>query len=186
MQRPQRVSDDLFVLPSELRLPALGVVPINAFLLLSLFESIPIDRIHLVNPGEELDVGDRKLLAWRPPSYDNPSTTGFYDAGSRTLFSSDYFGALLEAAPPVPADLSDEQLRRGQILWATVDAPWLALADPAKLGRELDAVRRMAPRWIMSAHLPPAEMRDAMLDNLAAAASAPPIRWPDQAALIRG
>src|SRR3954463_8713359 len=28
---------------------------------------VPFDRVHLVNPGQALDVGDRKLHAFRPP-----------------------------------------------------------------------------------------------------------------------
>jgi len=145
---------------------------------LTLSESIPIDRIRLVNPGETLDVGDRTLIAWKPPSYDSPATTGFFDRKSRTLFSSDYFGALLDAPPDDASALSREELRRGQILWATLDAPWLATVDPAKLRQGLDLVRTMAPRRIMSTHLPPAEMNEAMLENLA---STPSLARPGRA-----
>ena len=80
-------------------------------------------------------------------------------------------------------DVTPEQLRRGQILWATLDAPWLDKVDRSKFGRELQAVRSMAPERIMSTHLPPAVMSEAMLEAMAAATEAPPFPWPDQAAL---
>ena len=40
---------------------------------------LPLDRLYLLNPGQSLDVGDRTLTAFRPPLFDSPSTTGFYD-----------------------------------------------------------------------------------------------------------
>jgi len=54
---------------------------------------IPLDRVFLLNPGQALDVGDRRLHCFRPPLFDNPSTTGFLDDRSGALFSSDCFGA---------------------------------------------------------------------------------------------
>jgi flavorubredoxin len=54
---------------------------------------VPLDRVYLLNPGQSLEVGDRKLTAFRPPLYDSPATVGFYDDRSQTCFSSDCFGA---------------------------------------------------------------------------------------------
>ena len=53
--------------------------------ILSLEYPIPPDRIFLLNPGQSLDVGDRRLTAFRPPVYDSPATTGFYDDQHRHL-----------------------------------------------------------------------------------------------------
>ena len=55
--------------------------------------TVPLDRVFLLNPGQTLDVGDRRLHAFRPALFDNPSTTGFLDDRSGALFSSDCFGA---------------------------------------------------------------------------------------------
>ncbi len=52
-------------------------------------------RIHMLEPGQGIDVGDRSLLPFRPPVYDAPETMGFVDARTRVLFSADAFGALL-------------------------------------------------------------------------------------------
>ena len=67
--------------------------------IMSLSAPLPIHRVHLINPGQKITVGDRTLTAVKPPVFDNPATTGFHDDKSGALFSSDCFGALLQAAP---------------------------------------------------------------------------------------
>src|SRR5829696_9994760 len=54
---------------------------------MSLSSPLPMDRVHLVNPGQTITIGDRILAAVRPPTFDNPVTTGFYDNATRALFS---------------------------------------------------------------------------------------------------
>ncbi len=149
---------------------------------LSLFAPIPPERLYLINPGQSIDVGDRSLVAVRPPAYDAPETTGAYDAKSGTFFSSDCFGALLAAPAENAEAIAPERLREGQTLWTTIDAPWLRHTGERWLAT-LDDIRRMAPKAIMSSHLPPAfGMTDALLDSLATARTAPPFVGADQAA----
>ena len=153
--------------------------------ILSLTAPLPMDRVYLLNPGERIVVGDRTLTAFKPPAFDNPSTTGFHDDKSGALFSSDCFGALLQAVPENAADLSDDELRHGQVFWATVDSPWLHKVDTAAFARDLDGIRAIEPTMILSSHLPAASgsMMDRLLASLEAVPSAPPFVAPDQAAL---
>jgi flavorubredoxin len=152
--------------------------------IMSLVDPLPMDRVNFVNPGESITVGDRTLTGFKPPAFDNPSTTGFVDDRSGALFSSDCFGALLQALPDDAADLSDADLREGQVFWATVDAPWLHKVDRAAFARELDGIRRMEPTMVLSSHLPAARgMTDRLLASLEAAPGAAPFAAPDQAAL---
>lgn len=153
--------------------------------IMSLSAPLPMDRVHLVNPGESITLGNRTLTAVRPPVFDNPSTTGFYDDRSGAFFSSDCFGALLSSVPQNAEDLSDNDLRDGQVFWATVDSPWLHKADRTVLGAELEGIRRMAPKLVLSSHLPaaPGRMLDKLLASLAAAPGAQPFVGPNQAAL---
>ncbi|WP_028663342.1 MBL fold metallo-hydrolase [Saccharomonospora halophila] len=149
---------------------------------------LPVDRVFLLNPGQTLDVGDRRLFAFRPPLFDNPATVGFYDSRSRACFSSDCFGA-----PMVSADLaasSDvrevpaEELRAAQLLWASVDSPWIASVDRAAYLGTIDPLRAVEPEVVLSTHLPPAMGRTAsLLDMLASAPDAPAFVGPDQHAL---
>ncbi|PBC49902.1 MBL fold metallo-hydrolase [Rhodococcus sp. ACS1] len=149
---------------------------------------VPLDRVYLLNPGQSLDVGDRRLTALRPPLFDNPSTVGCYDDRSGTYFSSDCFGAPMETAELATADdvgyCVPSVVRAAQHLWATVDSPWVHTVDEAKFSATVSTLRDLDPRRILSTHLPPAEGRTAeYLDMLAAAPQADPFVGPDQFAL---
>ncbi|HEX3199099.1 MAG TPA: MBL fold metallo-hydrolase [Propionibacteriaceae bacterium] len=155
---------------------------------LSMERPIPMDRLYLLNPGQALDVGDRKLAAFRPPLFDNPGTIGLFDERSGACFSSDCFGAPLPDAElagcddvrEVPAD----QLRSAQLLWASVDSPWVHVTDRAKYLATMEPLRVMDPAIILSTHLPPAVGRlPEFLDMLSAAPQADPFVGPDQQAL---
>jgi glyoxylase-like metal-dependent hydrolase (beta-lactamase superfamily II) len=149
-----------------------------------LLQQLPVDRLFLLNPGQYLDIGDRRLVAVRPPSYDAPETTGFFDTKTRALFSVDCFGALMKEPAEAAADMAPSDLREGLVIWTTVDSPWLHMADEGKFGRSLDLIRKLDPTIILSHHLPPAVgITEFLLKNLVSARSAPAFVGPDQAAL---
>lgn len=151
---------------------------------LGLSAPIPPERAYLINPGQSIKVGDRTLMAVRPPTYDAPETTGCYDGKSGAFFSSDCFGAILSSPARYAADIGAEELAQGQTLWATVDAPWLHDVEEGTLARALNAVREMSPKLILSSHLPPAVgMTERLLGALQAARTASPFLGPDQAGL---
>jgi flavorubredoxin len=153
--------------------------------IMSLSNPLPMDRLYFLNPGEKISVGDRTLTAIRPPSFDNPATVGFYDDKSRAFFSSDCFGAVLQSAPHNARDIAESDLKEGQTLWATVDAPWLHKVNEGAFARELDGIRKMEPKVVLSSHLPaaPGEMTDQLLDTLTGVPKARPFVGPDQAGL---
>lgn len=151
---------------------------------MSLFKPLPMDRVYLLNPGEAISVGDRTLTAVKPPSFDAPETAGFYDDKSGAFFSSDCFGALMSSPEQNAGDIPKEDLREGQTIWATIDAPWLHSVERATFARALEGVRQMSPKVVLSAHLPPAQgMTEQLLATLAAAPEADPFVGPNQAAL---
>lgn len=151
---------------------------------MSLFEPLPMDRIYLLNPGQTIDVGDRVLTAIKPPSYDAPETTGFYDPKADAFFSSDCFGALMSEPADSAAEMGVEDLRKTMVFWATVDAPWLHTVDRTLFDKSLNRIREISPKLVLSAHLPIArDMTDNLLDNLATAPDAEPFVGPDQKAL---
>ncbi|HSK25938.1 MAG TPA: MBL fold metallo-hydrolase [Jiangellales bacterium] len=140
----------------------------------------PLERLRVVNPGDVVNAGDRNLLALRPPVFDSPGTVGFLDDRSGMVFSSDCFGAPLptaeEAAASTVDDVDEGVLEAAQLAWATVDSPWVTLADEAALARSLDGVRRLRPRALLSSHLPPVHRAvDRVLTNLQGAPSADPV-----------
>jgi hypothetical protein len=153
------------------------------FGILNLFRPLPPDRVYFLNPGQRLDVGDRTLVCSRPPTFDNPATTSLFDTKSRALFSSDSFGGLLQAPAEEAYAVPASDLRDGQLLWATVDAPWLQKVDPFRFADTLDEIRALDPAVVLSAHLPPARaMLPRLLETLALAPGSAPFVGPDQAA----
>jgi flavorubredoxin len=148
-------------------------------------EPLPTDRVHLANPGQTVDVGDRRLTAVRPPAFDNPITVGLRDERSGILFSSDCFGAVLDDVPERAEDLSAETLRQGQVFWATVDSSWLHKVDRAVFESDLQRIRALEPTMVLSSHLPAAQgsTTERLLGALAEVPDAPPFVGPDQAAL---
>ena len=144
----------------------------------------PLDRMYLLNPGQSLDVGDRQLLAIKPPTFDAPETTGLFDTSSSTLISADSFGAIIEQPADNAAEISPSKLRDGGTLWASIDAPWLGVTDPQKFNETLKKIDELGANTILSSHLPVASgMNKVLLDILANAYQAPTFVGPDQAML---
>jgi hypothetical protein len=149
---------------------------------------LPMDRLYLLNPGQSLDVGDRTLTGFRPPLFDNPATVGFFDDRSGVCFSSDCFGGPL--ATPELAQATDvreigaDDLRTAQLLWASVDSPWVQNVDEQLFLGTFQPLRDREPELILSTHLPPAPgITGRMIETLGSVAGASPFVGPDQAAL---
>lgn len=144
---------------------------------------IPLERFLLLNPGQELDAGDRKLLVTKPPCFDAPETTMLWDAKERTLFSSDYFGGLVPRPVEAADEVSPSALREGMVTWLTFDSPWIHSVDPARLAAATRAVSALEPKTILSSHLAPARgLVQALSENVLQAPNATPFRGPDQSA----
>jgi glyoxylase-like metal-dependent hydrolase (beta-lactamase superfamily II) len=151
---------------------------------------LPLDRIHLLNPGQSLDVGDRTLTAFRPPLFDNPATVGFFDDLTGVCFSSDCFGAPMPTAEIAESTdaraLPAEGLRAAQLLWASVDSPWVENVDPKRFVDTFHLLQDRAPELVLSTHLPTASgITGEMINTLSSAAGLSPFVGPDQAALAQ-
>jgi Metallo-beta-lactamase superfamily len=149
---------------------------------------LPVDRVYLLNPGQSLDVGDRRLTGFRPPLFDNPATVGILDNSTGVCLSSDCFGAPLpspELAGAADATAVDPaELRAGQLLWATVDSPWVHAVDQAKYAASFRTLRDFSPAAVLSTHLPPVTRNTAgLFRTLLDAPQADAFTGPDQAAL---
>jgi flavorubredoxin len=252
VDKTYKAADGVYVLPSNFRIPGMGYLPINAFLVtgrepvlvdaglgvdraefLQAIESVidpkelrwvwlthddadhtgaiaevmraapnatlvthalsalrmttwwdvPLDRVHAVTPGEKLVAGDRTLTAVSPPVFDNPMSIGFYEQKSGILFSVDSFGGLIDAPAENAKDVPADVLAQGMVAWAASDSPWTSLVDEAKFSAVLAKVREIAPKMILSSHLPPAEnSTDRFIDLLASVPKAEQMPPPDQAA----
>jgi glyoxylase-like metal-dependent hydrolase (beta-lactamase superfamily II) len=151
-------------------------------------EPIPPERAFLVTEGSTLDIGDRTLRANRPPFFDNPGTLAFYDPKESILFSSDCFGspfateeaALAEDVAAIPAD----EVAAGQLLWGSVDSPWVHDVEEARLAENLRRFVQDRPETVLSTHLPPIRGDlDRHVETLTKVPSSTPVVTADQAAL---
>lgn len=151
-------------------------------------EPVPPERLHLVNPGERHALGDTEVVAFRPPLYDNPGTVGFFEPHTRTLVSSDCFGApqpsMQDTIVSDVAALSDEQIVAGQMMWGSADSPWVHSVDANKFATTLNEVKEFDPILTLSTHIPPIHGTiDPHLDRLAQLPGSPPAPGLDQATL---
>lgn len=115
---------------------------------------LDVNRLHVLQPGESLPVGDRDLVPVRPPYFDAPETLGFLETKHRVLYAGDCFGALLPHPVERLSAVDTADLEQGLATWSAIDAPWLAQADRTALSACLDDVAALAPEIILSAHLP--------------------------------
>ncbi|RJQ53314.1 MAG: MBL fold metallo-hydrolase [Desulfobacteraceae bacterium] len=145
---------------------------------------VPMDRVYWLNPGESIRAGDRVLTAVRPPLFDNPTTIGAYDNKSGVFFSADCFGAIIPSPSQSIDHIVEGDLAQYMIHWASGDNPWVHMVEPGIFSRSLDKIRKISPKMILSAHLPPMSGRaERLLDFLAAVPASTPFVAPNQMAL---
>jgi flavorubredoxin len=145
---------------------------------------VPMRRVYWLNSGDSITAGDRKLTAVRPPLFDNPTTIGLYDSKSEVYFSADCFGAVIPSPAADTDEVAEADLAGGMVNWASTDNPWVHMITPREFGRSLDTLRQLAPKMILSGHLPPARGKtEKLLELLATVPASPPAVAPNQAAL---
>jgi len=111
-------------------------------------------RAYLLNPGEQLDVGDRTLVAIRPPLFDSPSSRGLFDARSRVLFTVDAYGAPVPHYEPFADAFDPEVFTRGFNLWARFNYPWHEFVDIERMRALCAPLVDFAPSAVVSYHGP--------------------------------
>jgi flavorubredoxin len=155
-----------------------------AVLRMSTAWSVPMDRVYWLNPGDSINLQDRKLTAVRPPLFDNPTTIGVYDDKSEALFSADCFGAIIASPAQSTDEIAEEDRAQGMTGWASLDNPWVHLVKPSDFSETLDKIRQIDPKMILSGHLPPATGKtEQFLELFAKVPDSTPAIAPDQRAL---
>lgn len=121
---------------------------------------IPLARSRWLNDGERTTLGDREVVAIRPPAYDAPTTRGLYDVASKVYWSADCFGL------PVPHPVDEVgQLDRdvwddGTLRFGTLLSPWVAQVDPGRWRQSVSRVAALDLHALASAHGPVVRRRD--------------------------
>lgn len=118
--------------------------------------SFPLQRCRWLNDGESIDLGDRRIMAIRPPVYDSPATRGFLDERSGVYWAVDAFATPCPLEPvPTVADLDPGFWAQGMAMFIHhALAPWVGIVDRKLYGAEIDRARALPITAIASAHSP--------------------------------
>jgi flavorubredoxin len=114
----------------------------------------PMPRVTWVNHDESLVVGERVLHFLRPPMYDCPSTVAVFDSKTRSLFSSDAFGAFVPELTTLLAEQPAGPALEGMSAFCRANSPWIAETRPDRYAAALKALAATEPSWLLSGHLP--------------------------------
>lgn len=146
----------------------------------------PLQRARWVMDGETLDIGDRTLVAMRPPVYDSPTTRGLFDPTTGVYWSVDSFATPLpDPAAQIP-DLDTEFWEFGVTLFTYgALSPWVSLVDPVKYGATVDRVQELGITTIAGCHTPVIEGQfiDQAFAHLRRLPDIAPPPLPDQSVL---
>jgi len=143
--------------------------------------TLPMSRVLLVNDGESFSAGDRTLAVVRPPFFDAPATRGLWDPKTGVYYSVDAFGAVIPAPCEQMADVPEDAYEFGFNWFNRVNHPWHEFTDQAKMDAQVDRIRKLDAKCIVSYHGPAAHHRsDQLCDALSAIASMEPLALPTQ------
>jgi flavorubredoxin len=111
-------------------------------------------RQRWVGDGELLDVGDRKLLAIRPPVFDSPTTRGLFDPTTGVYWASDSFAAPMQHVARNVDELDPNFWLEGMTMFNRYVSPWLTLVDDAKYQATVDRVAKLGASVMAGCHTP--------------------------------
>ncbi len=146
----------------------------------------PIDRCRWVMDGESLDIGDRTVVAMRPPVYDSPTTRGLFDPTTGVYWSADAWATPLPDHQAGIPDLETEFWQFGVTLFTYgALSPWLSLVDQKKYDKTVDRIQDLDITAIAGCHTPviEGEFIAQAFDHLRALPSIDPPPLPDQSVL---
>lgn len=141
---------------------------------------IPLNRVHLLNDGDSLDIGDRTITALRPPLYDSSATAGLWDPKNELYFAADCFGVVTPDVPHYTDEMPQNEFEDGYFWMNRANHIWFEHVKPEAIAAAAERIKKLGAKMIVSGH-GPVERRnpDRMCDMIKRIGDMPPIHMPD-------
>jgi flavorubredoxin len=111
-------------------------------------------RQRWVGDGEVIDVGDRQLIAVRPPVYDSPTTRGLFDPTTGVYWAADGFASPMLTPVRDVEELDADFWLEGMAMFNQYVSPWITLTDDAKFQATVDRVEALGASRLVGCHTP--------------------------------
>ncbi len=140
-------------------------------------------RIHVLNDGGTLDIGDRTVAAIRPPLYDSSATTGIWDPKSEIYYGADCFGVITNDIPQYTDEMTQADFEDGFFFMNRANHIWFEHVKAEALAEGAEKIKKLGARMLVSGHGPVERKNvDRMCDMIKRIADMPAIQLPDHAA----
>jgi flavorubredoxin len=138
-------------------------------------------RIHILNDGDSLDIGDRVVQAIRPPLYDSSATTGIWDPKSEIYYGADCFGVVAEEVPHYTDEMRRADFEDGYFFMNRANHIWFEHVRPEALAAAAEKIKQLNAKMLVSGH-GPVERRDVpgMCEMIKRIADMPALELPGQ------
>lgn len=113
---------------------------------------LPLHRMRWVNTGDRFDVGDRTLVAMRPPIFDSPVTRGLFDTKTGVYWAVDTFASPMPDHLVDVADMPVEDWAELMLLFNRMVSPWHTMLDLTKFDRYVNEVLSLGITTVASGH----------------------------------
>ncbi|HUP50690.1 MAG TPA: MBL fold metallo-hydrolase [Thermoanaerobaculia bacterium] len=152
--------------------------------------TIPLDRVYLLNDGDTLDAGDRKLTAVRPPLYDSSATRGIWDPSTSVYYAADCFGIVSEEVPQFTDEMPESDFEEGYFWMNRANHIWYQHIRQDAIDESAKRIKGLGAKTIVSGHGPTERKNTGrMVDWITRIVGMEPVEMPDQAqfeAMISG
>jgi flavorubredoxin len=111
-------------------------------------------RQRWVGDGERIDVGDRALLAVRPPIYDSPTTRGLFDPTTGVYWASDSFATPMLTPVRNVAEIDPGMWNEGMATFNRYVSPWITMTDDRKFQATVDRIEALGASYLVGCHTP--------------------------------
>jgi flavorubredoxin len=155
----------------------------NFLMLGKLGEEFSIDphRVHLLNDGEQLDIGDRTVTALRPPLFDSSASMGLWDPKSEIYYAADCFGVVAEECPQYTDEYSDAEFEDAFFFMNRINHIWYRHVKEEVIAEGAERIKKLGAKMIVSGHGPTERKNvDRMCDWIKRIHDMEPIELPSQ------